>query len=161
MSVFDDVGACIDRLRRSGRLLGVVSASESTRYLLDNLGLASYFDVCVDGLDMAAAHLADRPSPAALLHCSGLLGVEPSHSAVLVSGPDGARAGRSGGYVEVVAVARPGDEPPDHDVAPLVDRVVASLDEVPEAGSPRPTTAAVPATCCGVDPAAARTADRW
>jgi len=133
VSGYRDVPGCLERLRRLGCRLGVVSASENTRPLLSLLGLDSSFDVCVDGRDMTAEALPDKPAPAALLRASELLDTPPERTGVVVSTVDGARAGRAGGYARVIGVVRddgPTTWGPPGALTAHVEAVISSLDEL-------------------------------
>jgi len=111
-------------------LCAVVSGSTSTRMLLDRARLATLVDDCVDGNTMRSENLRRKPAPDMLLAACRHLGVQPEHTVVFETTPDGVDAGRAGGFEIVVAVDR--DEGARGLRSHGADLVVADLGELLE-----------------------------
>jgi putative hydrolase of the HAD superfamily len=73
--VYDDVLPCLEELRRRGFKLGAISNwDDRLRPLLEQLGLAKWFDVIVISAEFGHA----KPHPAIFQHAARLLGTDPS-----------------------------------------------------------------------------------
>jgi len=82
----------------------VVSASASTKPMLELAGLASLVEEHVDAEVIRAAGLRSRPAPDLLLAACARLGVDPERTATLTHTPAGVVAGHAAGLC-VVGVA--------------------------------------------------------
>jgi beta-phosphoglucomutase family hydrolase len=100
--------ALVQRLRRAGLRLAVFSASRNAEAVLQSAGVLDRFDVKVDGSDMAELGLPGKPDPAILLRATQLLGVAPSHTAVVEDAVAGVQAGVAGGFAQTIGVDREG-----------------------------------------------------
>ncbi|MBI3893639.1 MAG: HAD family hydrolase, partial [Candidatus Wallbacteria bacterium] len=80
VQVHPGVNPMLERLRRRGLLLGIVSGAngELLRRLLDHHGLASHFGPVLSGYDFEPRH--QKPSPHMLLQACGALGCAPSRA---------------------------------------------------------------------------------
>jgi beta-phosphoglucomutase family hydrolase len=108
VEVFDGSVAYVEAVRRGGVATAVVSSSENARPILDAAGITSQFDVVVDGLTAAAAHLAGKPAPDTFLAAAQALGVAPADAAIFEDALAGVQAGRAGAFGFVVGVDRVG-----------------------------------------------------
>jgi beta-phosphoglucomutase family hydrolase len=104
--VFPGSVALVEALRRRGTRTAVVSASENCRAVLRSGGIASLFDVVVDGRTASERHLAGKPAPDSYLCAAAELAVPPERAAVVEDALAGVQAGRAGGFGWVVGVAR-------------------------------------------------------
>jgi alpha,alpha-trehalase len=109
VEVFDDTVELVRALRRQGRKVAVVSASENCDAILRRAGLLDLFDVRVTGIEAAALGLAGKPAPDTFLRAAALLGTPPPRAVVVEDAISGVRAGRAGGFGLVVGVDRRGD----------------------------------------------------
>jgi trehalose 6-phosphate phosphatase len=112
VEVFVDTAQLIDALRRSGKRLAVVSASQNCEAVLRRAGLLDRFDVRVTGVEAARLGLAGKPAPDTFLKAAELLDVEPGQAVVFEDAISGVQAGRSGRFGLVVGVDRRGDPEP-------------------------------------------------
>lgn len=87
---------------------GVVSGSTTVETMLERAHLAGLIDERIDGNVAAAEHLRRKPAPDMLLAACHHLGVDPAHTAVFETTPEGVTAGRAGGFELVVAVDQEG-----------------------------------------------------
>lgn len=84
----------------------VVSASANTRAVLGITGLASMFEVVVDGEVAAREGLRGKPFPDTFLHATRELNEPARAAAVFEDALAGVKAGREGGFGFVVGVDR-------------------------------------------------------
>jgi trehalose 6-phosphate phosphatase len=106
VEVYDDAVTLIATARRRGLKLGVVSASENCRALLERVHLLELFDAVVSSTEAAEWGLAGKPAPDTFLKAAELLGVAPARTAVLEDAIAGVQAGRAGDFGLVVGVDR-------------------------------------------------------
>jgi HAD superfamily hydrolase (TIGR01509 family) len=98
----------LHRLRSAGIDVAVVSASRHCAQVLEAAKLGSLIDVRVDGVTASVMELASKPDPAMFLEAARRLGVSPSRAVVIEDSLSGVRAGRMGGFGNVVGVDRVG-----------------------------------------------------
>ena len=115
---------------RAGLGTAVVSASTSTRRMLELAGLAALIEQRVDAAAIAADGLRSRPAPDLLLAACGRLDVRPAEAVTLTHSAAGVAAGHAGGLA-VIGIA-------DGEQAELLhgfgaERVVASLTDLLDA----------------------------
>jgi len=101
--------AWLEQLQSQGIRMAVVSSSSNCRAVLEAAGIASYFDVRVDGNTLAELGLAGKPAPDSFLEAARRLGVDPKRAVVVEDAIAGVQAGRDGGFGLVIGVARKGD----------------------------------------------------
>ena len=94
--------------RAAGLGTAVVSSSANTADVLAVTGTTDLFDVRVDGVVAARAHLKGKPAPDTFLAAGRLLGVPPERAVVFEDALAGVEAGRAGGFALVVGVDRVG-----------------------------------------------------
>jgi len=94
--------------REAGLRTAVVSASKNTPEILAVTGLASLFEVRIDGNVAATRDLRGKPAPDTFLAAAAELGVPPKRCAVFEDAHAGVAAGRAGGFGYVVGVDRVG-----------------------------------------------------
>jgi beta-phosphoglucomutase family hydrolase len=99
----------IQRLRRNGFKIAVVSSSENCGTVLRAAKLDAFFEARVDGNVMHAQNLAGKPAPDTYLAAAKLLGVEPARSIVIEDAIVGVEAGQTGKFGLVIGVARKGN----------------------------------------------------
>ncbi len=92
--------------RAEGCLLGIGSSSRNTKLILEQVGLADFFDAVADGNDIKNS----KPDPEVFLCAAKRLGVAPSEALVVEDADSGVQAGLSGG-MDVLAVGTAKDNP--------------------------------------------------
>lgn len=102
--VFEEAVAALDRWRRGGLRLAVVSASRNSEQVLRSADLVRRVDVIVGG--EVASELELRGKREIMLEAARQLGVDPSDAVILEDATAGVRAGRQGDFGLVVGVAR-------------------------------------------------------
>jgi len=102
--VFDDAIAAVDRWRRGGMPVAVVSASRNCRLVLRSAGILNRFDAVVDGEEAARLGLAGKPE--IFREAATRLGVEPEDAVAVEDSAAGIRAAVADGYGLVAGVAR-------------------------------------------------------
>jgi beta-phosphoglucomutase family hydrolase len=108
VSVFPTTLLFLERIKASGRVVAIISASENAEAILDAAGILDRFDVKVDGLDSRRLDLAGKPDPAIFLEAARRLGEPPSRLAVVEDALAGVEAGARGGFGFVIGVDRAG-----------------------------------------------------
>ncbi|MBO6158723.1 MAG: beta-phosphoglucomutase [Firmicutes bacterium] len=98
----DEVKNTLDELRARGYLLAIGSSSKNTKFILERIGLPTYFDAIADGTDITHS----KPHPEVFLTAASKLGVEPALCAVVEDAKAGIEAAKAGG---MVALALHGD----------------------------------------------------
>jgi beta-phosphoglucomutase family hydrolase len=99
----------IDKLRRNGFKIALVTSSENCAAVLKATKLEPLFDVRVDGHMVETQNLAGKPAPDTFLMAAQLLGVEPGRAVVVEDAIPGVQAGSSGKFGLVIGVARKGN----------------------------------------------------
>lgn len=87
----------------------VVSSSANARQVLQASGLASRFEIIVDGGTAREQALAGKPDPETFLLAARLLGIEAARCAVIEDAVSGVAAGNAGHFGLVIGVARSGE----------------------------------------------------
>ncbi len=108
VEVYPDTVALLAAARKQGVRLAVVSSSENCEAVVRAAGLEGWFDVRVDGVDLARLGLRGKPAPDMFREAAARLGVEPKRAAVLEDAVAGVEAGHRGGFGLVVGVDRGG-----------------------------------------------------
>lgn len=126
VEVQPDAGRLLERARRVGIALAVVTASENSAAILAAARLTDAFAVRVDGLDVERLGLRGKPAADSFMEAARRLGSEPIHVVVFEDAIAGVRAGRAGGFGLVVGVDRTGHPSALCDAG--ADVVVSSLD---------------------------------
>jgi HAD superfamily hydrolase (TIGR01509 family) len=111
-----------------GLARGVVSASTTSRAMLELADLATLVDANVDAEAMHADGLRSRPAPDVLLAACARLGLEPDRAVTFTQSAAGVEAGRAAG-LQVIAVGEEslGAERAVPSLAALLDRQLVSL----------------------------------
>lgn len=108
VTVFDDVVPALERWRRGGLRLAVISSSRNCRRVLRAGNLEDRFDAVVDG--QTASELGLEGKPDILLEAARRLDVDPSDAVVLEDARAGVSAGRRQGFGRVVGISRDGQD---------------------------------------------------
>lgn len=98
----------VERLKREGFRLGVVSSSRNCGPVLRAAKIDHLFETRVDGLTLAELGLAGKPAPDSFLKAAEQLGASPARSVVVEDAISGVEAGRAGGFGLVLGVDREG-----------------------------------------------------
>ncbi|MFZ9889715.1 MAG: HAD-IA family hydrolase, partial [Myxococcota bacterium] len=138
---YPDVAPALDKWRRHGWRLGVLSGSRNANAVLEAAGLRDVFDAVVDGTDLDERHLPGKPAPEGALLLLERLGTSPDNAILCEDAAAGIAAGRAAGIGLLVGVVR-GDEISSTSRALALRRegahlVVNTLGEVP---TPPPET---------------------
>ena len=89
-----DVRRTLDALRGAGLRLAIGSSSRNTRFILERLGLADFFDAVSDGTNITRA----KPDPEVFLMAAKALGLPPARCLVVEDARSGIAAARAGGF---------------------------------------------------------------
>ena len=89
-----DVLHTLQSLRAGGLLLAVGSSSRNTPFILDRLGLGSFFDAVADGNCITRS----KPDPEVFLKAAEFLGLPPEACLVVEDAHSGVEAAVSGGF---------------------------------------------------------------
>lgn len=90
----DEVKDTLDALRARGLKLAIGSSSKNTKYILERLGLAGYFDAVSDGTNITRS----KPDPQVFLMAASFLGLEPEACLVVEDAEAGIAAAVAGGF---------------------------------------------------------------
>ena len=90
----EDVRYTLDTLRASGVKLAIGSSSKNTPFILDQLGLSSFFDAVADGNCITHS----KPHPEVFLKAAEMLGLSPTECLVIEDAHAGIEAGTAGGF---------------------------------------------------------------
>lgn len=135
-AVYEDAIAQIDRWKKEGMKVAVISSSRNCTEILQTAGVLDLFDAKVDGNDLKRLQLRGKPAPDMFLQAAADLGVAPERAMVVEDALAGVEAGRSGGFGLIVGVAREGsgDELRRHGA----DVAVSDLRELDRLGAKAP-----------------------
>jgi alpha,alpha-trehalase len=96
----------IRKAKSKGFKCAMVSSSKNCRTVLEEAGLANWFEVRVDGLEIERLGFQGKPDPDMFLEAAKRLGVKPKRVIVLEDAVSGVKAGRKGGFGLVIEVHR-------------------------------------------------------
>ena len=88
-----EVKDTLDALRGKGLRLGIGSSSKNTRYILDRIGLGSFFDAVSDGNNITRS----KPAPEVFLKAAEYLGLAPADCLVVEDAVSGLQAAAAAG----------------------------------------------------------------
>ena len=89
----DEVKATLDALRDRGYKLAIGSSSKNAPFILQQLGLGSYFDAISDGNNITHS----KPDPEVFVKAAQMLCISPEECLVVEDAVSGAIAGKRGG----------------------------------------------------------------
>ena len=89
-----DVRRTLDALRAAGLRLAIGSSSRNTRFILERLGLADFFDAVSDGTNITRS----KPDPQVFLMAADFLGLPPARCLVVEDAQSGIAAAKAGGF---------------------------------------------------------------
>ncbi len=89
-----EVKDTLDALRGKGLRLGIGSSSKNTRYILDRIGLGSFFDAVSDGNNITHS----KPDPEVFLKAAEMLGLPAEDCLVVEDAKAGIQAAHAGGF---------------------------------------------------------------
>jgi beta-phosphoglucomutase family hydrolase len=98
--------AFLERAIAEGYEVAVVSSSRNAVPVLEAAGLRDRFDLIVDGLVAASAHLPGKPAPDTYLEGAKRLGLTAAQCVVIEDAQSGVDAGRRGAFGLVIGVNR-------------------------------------------------------
>ena len=90
-----DVRDTLNALRERGYKLAIGSSSKNTSFILERIGLASFFDAVTDGTMIERS----KPDPEVFLKAAASLGFEPESCVVVEDAAAGAEAASRGSFV--------------------------------------------------------------
>ena len=90
----DEVRATLDALRAQGLKLAIGSSSRNTPFILDRIGLGSYFDAVADGNCITRS----KPDPEVFLKAASFIGLNPAVCLVVEDAHAGVQAAKAGGF---------------------------------------------------------------
>ncbi len=88
-----EVKTTLDELRQRGYKLAIGSSSKNARFILQQLGLGSFFDAISDGNNITHS----KPDPEVFVKAAQMLCVAPEECLVVEDAVSGAIAGKAGG----------------------------------------------------------------
>jgi multiple sugar transport system ATP-binding protein len=94
-SLDESVLNTLRELKRMGIKLAIGSASKNTAFILERIGLSSFFDEVVDGTMISHS----KPDPEVFLLAASKLGLDASECAVVEDAKAGVEAAKKGGFV--------------------------------------------------------------
>lgn len=127
-SAFPSTVVLIEKLRRRGVRVAVISSSRNAAEILDAAGVKDLFETRIDGVVAAELKLPGKPDPAVFLEAARRLGAKPERAVVVEDATAGVEAGRRGGFGLVIGVDRVGQA--DELRRSGADLVVADLAQV-------------------------------
>ena len=89
----EEVRNTLDELRRRGYLLAIGSSSKNAKFILERIGLGSFFDAIADGTDITRS----KPDPEVFLVAARKLGLDPGSCAVVEDARSGIQAAKAAG----------------------------------------------------------------
>lgn len=98
--------ATLDLLARRNVPSAIVSSSRNAVPVLAAAGLATRFEVVVDGIVAADAEIRGKPAPDSYLLGATRLGVDPKNTVVVEDATSGVAAGAAGEFAVVIGVDR-------------------------------------------------------
>lgn len=96
----------LDAVTEAGLRVAVVSSSRNAPAVLEAAGIASRFEVVVDGMVAAEQNIAGKPAPDTYLRAAELLGLTAAECVVIEDAHSGVQAGRAGDFGLVLGVDR-------------------------------------------------------
>lgn len=139
VEVFESTLRLVRALRGRGVKTAIVSSSQNAAAVLAAAGLQDLFDTRVDGNDIPRLKLKGKPEPDLFLEAAIRLNVEPRRAVVVEDAVSGVKAGRAGGFGQVIGVDRAGRSQALKDAG--ADVVVTDLAQVAVAGATPPAQA--------------------
>ena len=89
-----DVKETLEALRKTGLKLAIGSSSKNTPFILERIGLSSFFDAVADGNCITHS----KPHPEVFLKAAEMIGLQPSDCLVVEDAHAGVQAAVSGGF---------------------------------------------------------------
>lgn len=116
----DGVKSTLDKLRSMGLKLAIGSSSKNTPFILDRIGLGSFFDAVADGNCITHS----KPDPEVFLKAAEMIELRPDECVVVEDAHAGVEAANAGGFdCAAVGDARDDDRAKWH---------LAAVPELPE-----------------------------
>jgi len=116
LPVFKSSIDLIDKFKKSGIKVAVVSSSKNARLVLKRTGLFHLFKIIVDGAVAEKANLSGKPNPDIFLYAAKKLGLGPSECVIFEDAISGVKAGINGNFGMVVGISRNNNKLPEADV---------------------------------------------
>jgi len=91
--LYDEVKSSLDELRARGYKLAIGSSSKNTPFILERIGLPTYFDAISDGNNITKS----KPDPEVFVKAAAMLGIAPEKCLVVEDAIAGADAAHAGG----------------------------------------------------------------
>lgn len=90
----EDVKNTLDILRQRGLAMAIGSSSKNAPFILEQIGLGTYFDAVSDGNNITRS----KPDPEVFQKAAAMLGLAPENCLVVEDAVSGAQAGHAGGF---------------------------------------------------------------
>lgn len=90
----EEVRTTLDTLRAKGLKLAIGSSSKNAPFILERIGLGTYFDAVSDGNGITHS----KPDPEVFLKAANMLGLRPEFCLVVEDAHAGVEAARAGGF---------------------------------------------------------------
>jgi len=108
VDVFPTTVEFIEKLKKLGIKVGIISSSKNCREVLQSAGVLNLFDVRVDGVYTEKHNIKGKPEPDIFLEAAKQLGVEPQYAMVVEDAISGVEAGSKGGFALCLGIDRSG-----------------------------------------------------
>lgn len=128
--VYDDTVLWINKWKKEGKKLAVVSSSKNCRPVLEKAGLIDIFDTIVDGTDAKQQSLKGKPDPDIFLEAAQRMEIEPAKAVVFEDAIAGVEAGSRGSFGLVIGINRDNDQQRMQKAGAHL--VINSLSELPQ-----------------------------
>ena len=89
-----DVKETLGQIRKTGMKMAVGSSSKNTPFILERIGLGSFFDAVADGICITHS----KPHPEVFLKAAGMIGLAPCECLVVEDAHAGVEAAAAGGF---------------------------------------------------------------
>ena len=90
-----EVKSTLEELKHRGCKLAIGSSSKNTRFILERIGLADFFDAIADGTMITHS----KPDPEVFLKAAELIEADPSSCIVVEDAKAGIQAAKAGGFI--------------------------------------------------------------
>jgi trehalose 6-phosphate phosphatase len=108
VEVYQDALEKIKQWREYGIRMGIVSSSKNCEQVLKAADIQYLFDARVDGVVAEEKELQGKPAPDIFIFAANQLQADASHTAIFEDAVSGVKAGKEGGFQNVIGVSRHG-----------------------------------------------------
>jgi alpha,alpha-trehalase len=110
VAVYESTIRCIEKLRKEGIKIGLVSSSKNCMTILKQTHLTDLFDCIVDGVVAHREKLKGKPHPDTFLYAANLLSEPPEKAIVVEDAISGIQAAKKGHFGYALGIDRKGQK---------------------------------------------------